>query len=65
MTLSSHFIFPSSTTSDALVKALLLEAIPNKVFDPPLCIDGFYPIPLLRTTLPSFIIATAIPGTCG
>jgi hypothetical protein len=32
MTLSSHFIFPSSTNmaKDAL-KALLLEAIPNKV----------------------------------
>jgi hypothetical protein len=41
----------------------MLEAIPNKVLHPLFfCIDGFYPIPA-RTTFPSFIIATAIPGT--
>jgi hypothetical protein len=56
MTLSSHFIFPSSTNmaKDALVKALLLEAIPNKVLASTfLCIYGFHPIPLARTTFPS------------
>jgi hypothetical protein len=61
MTLSSHFIFPSSTNiaKDALVKALLLEAIPNKVLASLFfCIYGFHPIPLARTTFPSFIIAT-------
>jgi hypothetical protein len=64
MTLSSHFIFPSSTNilSDALVKALLLEAIPNKVLASTFVSMDFTPYPLARTTSSSFII-TAIPGT--
>jgi hypothetical protein len=66
MTLSSHFIFPSSTNiaKDALVKALLLEAIPNKVLASTfLCIYGFHPYPWQELLFVFFIIATAIPGT--
>jgi hypothetical protein len=58
MTLSSHFIFPSSTNiaKDALVKALLLEAIPNKVLASTFLLYLWIsPHTLGRTTFPSFL----------
>ena len=67
MTLSSHFIFPSSTkiASAALVKALLFEAIPKRVLASTFsCVAiDFTPYPFAKTTFPSLMIATAIPGT--
>jgi len=67
VTLSSYFILPSSTKmpNAAAVKALVLEAILNKVFEFvfSLIITEFTPKPFLYTSFPSLIIPIANPET--